>query len=209
MLKVDRVFIDVKGINGFSPLEEAVKDDNFEAVETLLEYGASVTEIYRVGNKILHWSLKGRPANPSILRLLIEYGAPVNRSNNFNLSPLHVSAEAGNSDTTAILLEAGASSSDYINAKCDPLRRTAVHLAVAAGSVETVKLLVQHGADVRAPDGNGLHALHIAISNGHLDVMEYLLLKTKGGGRMSANHRSRHACRQRFTSPPVTRTSMP
>ena len=47
--------------------------------------------------------------------------------------------------------------------------------AAANGNLECVKLLLDHGADIKAVDGNLDNALILATSNGHRDVVELLL----------------------------------
>lgn len=52
---------------------------------------------------------------------------------------------------------------------------TALHLAAAMGSLETMQVLVHYGADIMAPDRDGYTPLHIAAEAGQLAVVTYLL----------------------------------
>ena len=65
--------------------------------------------------------------------------------------------------------------------------RTALHRAAAKGDLAIVRALVNAGADVRATDVKLRTALHGAVKGGHVDTVEFLLLKVCGvcgpGGR--------------------------
>jgi len=58
-------------------------------------------------------------------------------------------------------------------------RETALHFAGRAGHLESVKLLIEAGADVRAEDSDGFTPAERARDNGHDDVVK--LLKAAGG----------------------------
>eukprot|EP00960_Hanusia_phi_P051983 761161-Hanusia_phi.AAC.3 len=58
----------------------------------------------------------------------------------------------------------------------DGLAKTALHLAVIAGSLETVRVLCQHGADLDQVDNFGCTALHMAAAMGNLEMTKMLLL---------------------------------
>ena len=53
--------------------------------------------------------------------------------------------------------------------------QTPLYIASSAGNVETVKFLVEHGADVTRECKGGGCALHIAAMNGHLSVVQFLV----------------------------------
>lgn len=53
--------------------------------------------------------------------------------------------------------------------------RSAIYWASAMGHTDTVKLLIKHGADVRAYDPWSYECLHIAAEHGHAEVVDLLL----------------------------------
>jgi ankyrin repeat protein len=69
------------------------------------------------------------------------------------------------------------------NPKCvsvrekDYLSATALHIAAKKGSKEIAEVLLIHGAEVNAKDGNGWTALHFAAEAGYKPVVELLLNK--------------------------------
>lgn len=57
---------------------------------------------------------------------------------------------------------------------------TPLHLAVIANELETVKILVEHGADINVMDNTSRTPLELAHDEGYDDIFEYL--KDKSGG---------------------------
>jgi ankyrin repeat protein len=53
--------------------------------------------------------------------------------------------------------------------------RTPLHEACAFGSIESMIVLMAHGADPHDPDSDGLSSLHHAVASGKADVVQYLL----------------------------------
>lgn len=80
----------------------------------------------------------------SIVRLLLLYGADVGKTDAFGRTALICAAGTfGNAEIVGLLLAAGAD----INAK-DSRGRTSLFVAASVGDESTVRLLLEHGADV-------------------------------------------------------------
>lgn len=105
---------------------------------------------------------------------LLQTGADVNGLNKFQRTALQV-AKLGNTDIFKALLEAGANP----NARDRILMLTVTHDAAREGFLETVRVLVDHGADVNLADENGNLPLHLAAKEGHLEVVKLLLELTE------------------------------
>jgi ankyrin repeat protein len=81
-------------------------------------------------------------------------------------------AKGGHTALCRRLLAAGAA----VNGAIGPHQVTPLMYAASSGSHHTVALLLEHGADVEAKNGNGSTALHMAISHGAgLETIELLL----------------------------------
>lgn len=52
---------------------------------------------------------------------------------------------------------------------------TPLLMAVAAGSVESARLFLESGADVRACTSEMKNCVHLAVENGHLEMVELLI----------------------------------
>ncbi len=120
-----------------------------------------------------------RAGNLDAVKSLIEGGVDPNSplSEKDPLTALHIAVgEAPNGEVfrqmAAFLLEKGADP----NAK-QILGGAPLHMAAAAGDVETSRLLLENEADVNIKDKRSITPLMAAACNGHLDELELLLDK--------------------------------
>ena len=58
-------------------------------------------------------------------------------------------------------------------------------LAVAAGRVESARIFLESGADVRACTSEMKHCLHLAVENGHLEMVQLLVEDSKAVENLS------------------------
>jgi ankyrin repeat protein len=70
----------------------------------------------------------------------------------------------------------------------DTLGWTAIHYAADSGSLECVKLLIEHNANINATTNKNETALFLATEQNHLDIVEYLaenncMLQTKAANK--------------------------
>ena len=70
--------------------------------------------------------------------------------------PIHYSCSSGHNDSIKLLLNI---SPDTINEQTNTLL-TPIYLACQYGSIETIKILISHGANIKLKDQNGLNCLH-------------------------------------------------
>ena len=61
-----------------------------------------------------------------------------------------------------------------------------IHLAATSGDLESVKLLIDNGADVKAPNKLNSTCLHGAAAIGHVEIMKLLL--SNGADPDAKNH---------------------
>lgn len=109
--------------------------------------------------------------NVQILALLVKHGADLRARDLDGRTLLH-SAVGGNAvDCARILirLQADTQAADYLTGA------TPLHIAAAAGLLESVHLLLSVGADCSSVDGLGCTPLHVAAKAGQAEVILELL----------------------------------
>lgn len=89
-------------------------------------------------------------------------------------TPLHLAAHYGHARIVALLLH---NNSPVDIRSANALANTPLHAAVAGRKPETVRLLVEAGADVNARQHGGWRPLHGAAANGDRALVEFLLAR--------------------------------
>jgi uncharacterized protein len=88
-------------------------------------------------------------------------------------APLHLAAAFAGPSAVKLLLEHGAHAHQYSQ---NPQHNQALHAAIALGdSEETIRLLLEAGADVNAVQAGGFTPLHQAAAAGRADLVRLLL----------------------------------
>ena len=149
-------------------LLEAVRTGDVAAIDALLDEGADVNAAGADGTTALHWAVY-RDDLPTVERL-IRAGAAVDHANRYGVRPLSLAVAGGQAGIAEVLLAAGA----------DPALPTAgeppILSAARTGSLDTVRLLVRHGADINAPETlRGQTALMWAAAEDHAAVVRTLV----------------------------------
>ncbi|MHC4519284.1 MAG: ankyrin repeat domain-containing protein [Planctomycetota bacterium] len=161
---------------GGTALDYAAEKGHKEVVELLIAKGADVSAKrtgYPAGNTPLHSAV--RTGHKDIIELLGDKGADVNAKNDDGQTPLDIALSRNRKEIVQLLLAKGATISS-------------IHVASQVGDFDTVKALLEQGADVNAQDGKGIRPLHYAIQAGHKELAELLIAsgadinsKNKGG----------------------------
>ncbi|XP_008546906.1 putative ankyrin repeat protein RF_0381 [Microplitis demolitor] len=181
-------------------LYSAIVNRNIEIVKYLLEMDAdvSLTAAYTHGNYggLTALDVAIELGLEDIIQLLLDHeSCDVNATAESGLTPLHFAALTNNFKIAKKLISKNATidvCSTYqsvrkptikIKVHSDMKRLngvTALQVAAIANSLEMVKLLVDHGADVNAHcknRGDGYSALHYAAMNNNSAMIEFLLSK--------------------------------
>jgi ankyrin repeat protein len=192
---------DVLPKSGLTPLLIASAMGRAKVAALLLDKGADPSVVATNGFTSLHYAARRRgPAAATIITALLAHGAKPNvrlkQPKPTAMSPngivfqgataLAFAADVNNIDAVKALVAGGADPLIPTEQNTSPLM-----LAAGAGTdvvrsrspaeravaIETVKFLVEHGADVNAAGQFGWTALHSATYQGLNDVIEYLVSK--------------------------------
>ena len=102
---------------------------------------------------------------------MIERGAELNIKDRFRVTPVIAAARCSKGIALKMLLDKGAD----INGRESLLGYTAIHEAVEQNCPENVILLVEAGADVNAPDYDGISPLALALDDKRIAMAKLLL----------------------------------
>jgi ankyrin repeat protein len=174
---------------GFTALSQAATNGNAHMVEALLKAGADANAFQAEGQSVLMTAAKA--GNPDAVKALLDHGAEVNTKESWRGQTALMWATAENHPAVVqVLVDHGAdvnavsSTFDFSGMKPKPgdvpmhFPRggfTALLFAARGGFTECAKILLDHGADIKAADPDGTSALVLAIINGHFDTAAFLL----------------------------------
>ena len=130
--------------DGLTALHLAAQAGNVEIVDLLIGAGANIEANTRIGDYTpLH--VASARGHLSVARSLLDAGAdPSAVTTSTGVTPLHLAAKGlGGQGTVALLLESGA----LVNAREAAAGQTPLMFAAAAGRTESVRALLEHGAD--------------------------------------------------------------
>ncbi|NWI34919.1 ASB3 protein, partial [Sula dactylatra] len=117
--------------------------------------------------------LAAREGNVKMLRKLIKQGYSIDVPDNRGWVPIHEAAAHNSGECLRLLIRA-APSDDYINSKTFE-GTSALHLSARHGSLESVRVLLEAGANPNDVTTEATTALFLAVENGHADVVKFLL----------------------------------
>ena len=162
---------------GGKALFAAIESDNAAMVRLLVEAGADVNAAEGFGgNTPLHEAVEG--GNAEIVQILVDAGADIEAEGFMGQTPLSLAAEEGASEIMQILLGQGADNGtpEGEDKQSPAIGSEALFTAIKKGDVETVRLLVEAGADVNAAEGFGGNTpLHEAVEGGNAEIVQILV----------------------------------
>jgi ankyrin repeat protein len=124
-------------------LIDAVKQNNREAIRTLLKAKVPVNAVAPDGTTALHWAVRANDLET--VRLLLPAGADVKLADRYGIPPLKLAAENGSASMIEILLKAGADPNTTM-----PTGETVLMTAAHTGKPDAVSMLLTHGAKPNA-----------------------------------------------------------
>ncbi|KAK2758606.1 hypothetical protein FQN54_003296 [Arachnomyces sp. PD_36] len=163
--------ISLKDKFGFTPLHIALTNGHMDVVQVLLDAGSDLTVRCADGYSLLHSACAS--GNLETVKLLVDLyrnnELDIEEQDGVGMSVLHSVAGFGFEEIGRVLIQNGANLTTRWQGK-PPL-----HIAAWAGRLSFVKLLVEKGADINAPDSDGRIALYYAAHKGHPAVVQYML----------------------------------
>ncbi|KAK0644132.1 hypothetical protein B0T16DRAFT_447877 [Cercophora newfieldiana] len=169
-----------------TPLHRAAAMGNVAVVSTILERSTADLDFYGIDppdrrgrTPIWHACASGEH---EVVEVFLRYQVDLNHRDNDNMSALEAACRGGHSRIVNRLIQAGAeivSPGDWVNVS----RMTAIQLAALSGDVDTIQVLLDHGARAgritvfHEPDSgltSGVTALLIAVANGWSDCVRLL-----------------------------------
>ena len=156
-----------------SPLADAARRNDVEAVRALLKQGADVNAAQGDGMTALHWAAVN--GNGEVGRILVRAGANVEAATRLgDYTPLHLASKAGHADMVRLLVEAGGD----VSAVTTTGGATPIHFAAGGGSAEAVRILLDHGADGNAKEAvRGQTPLMFAAASNHVETVQLLVAR--------------------------------
>jgi ankyrin repeat protein len=184
LLECNASAINARNTDGLAPIHIASIQGNFETVRLLLEHKASTAGSGHWGQLPLHYAAKR--GHTEVCELLLEYGK------NSQPGPILrlLGAESDISSTTlnkftafALAVDAGqveVAEMFMRKWKVSPKSRDGYkvllfHKTVKVGNCQMAKLFLDYGAPVDMKGDSNERALHIAVENGHADIVGLLL----------------------------------
>jgi uncharacterized protein len=159
--------------NGGTALVDAVKNQDAEAVRSLLKQHVDVNAPEADGTTALHWA--AHYGDLETVDALLSAGANVTALNRYGATPLSEAVRVGGAPLIEKLIKAGADPNTLVTAQAE----TVLMKASRDGNIEAVKVLLEHGAEVNAKENfRGQTAVMWAAAEGHADIVS--LLATKG-----------------------------
>lgn len=152
-----------------SPVAEAARQGDRQAVQALLQQGLDVNGWGTDGTPALHWAV--RVNDQDLVDVLLAAGADVKGANRYGQAPIHVAVQYRHVGGVRRLLDAGADI-ETADASGEP----PLLLATRLGALDVVEELLAHGAQVDARDlAYGQSALMLAVREEHSGLVQRLL----------------------------------
>lgn len=165
---IDKVNINVQDEEeGYTPLMNAIRGREIEAVKILLEHKADVTKIKdNSGRNAFFWA--AALDELEMLKLFEKYNPDFNTVDNNGSTVLFYTGEH---ETIDYLLKNGTD----INKKNKSGRTPLIQHSLAYENQDLVKFLIEKGADINAQDNEGLTTLMFAVKTDTVKIIDICL----------------------------------
>lgn len=160
----------------FTPLHAACRGGNVEIVKKMVNENGDIFARGPNDETSLHYATINGSEN--CVRYLIEQRIDVHARTSNGFTAVHYASRDGQINLLKVLFECGGDLLAEVNEGSTYSKWTPIHFAASAyhEKVNCVKFLVENGVDVNlASKGDGATALQIAVRNGSLNLLRYLV----------------------------------
>ncbi|XP_014233513.2 ankyrin-3-like [Trichogramma pretiosum] len=178
------VKVDARDYEGWTPLHEAIANDNINLVEILLRRGARPNIVDKQGSTPLHYSCKRDINNENMAKMIFQICdekhqmVQVDAQDNEGRTPLHEAIDKGNIKLVEILLRRGARLNLADNKKITPLHAICKRKNGDDGLLKRffeINDELNQLVEVDAKNEEGSTPLHLALSHGCKKMNQLLL----------------------------------
>jgi ankyrin repeat protein len=169
--QLDQLF-NAPGPDGQLPIHSAVESGNLEVLDLLLDNGADPDVEGKDGRPPLHYAIVSG-TEMMVSRLLRSQAANLDKEYAGEQTALGLAVSHRQLGIVKLLLEHGARPD--IPSKFGPRKGAPLHMAIAIGALDIMKVLVEAGASDSSPDDLGHTPLVTASHAGQVEVVKYLL----------------------------------
>lgn len=159
---------------GYSPLHIAVRNKDLDLVNELIRRGANVLKqesrhkktplhliaIRKIDNEILHSVYLADELSNALLSAHIETNNATNPVCDTGVSHFHIACFFNHKEAINFFINAGVPINHVTEIGCTPL-----HFAIKSSSVDAIKILLSHGADMSLKDATGISSLDLLVQN--------------------------------------------
>ncbi|MDY3195903.1 MAG: ankyrin repeat domain-containing protein [Paracholeplasma sp.] len=166
--------VNIKNAKGELPIHIAASKADVEMMKLLVENGSNVDELTNRGESVLHYAIRSNQVEflKYTLQLSSRFSSETDNQGN---TLLHVASGYGLSNITEYLLE----SMHNPHLKNERLETPLFH-AIKSGSIETISLLLNHGAYVNLKNRFGESISDIASQSDSIGVKELIETHLQG-----------------------------
>ncbi|OQV12510.1 Transient receptor potential cation channel subfamily A member 1 [Hypsibius exemplaris] len=160
---------------GKTLLHHAAENGHALTVDLLIQRGCDIAAKEAEGNTALHLAAIGDHLN--VVQTLIALNAPKCAMNNLLETPMHISIRFSSIRSLECIINACVAAAGTCKLVNMPgwHGKTPLHVACLMNSLESVKLLIAHGADPLLGCKSGTSGYHVAAARSADDVLHYLL----------------------------------
>ncbi len=162
-------------INGNSSLSYAASFGYPQLAWLLCSYGAKTETLEKDQSPMIISAFYG---DNDIIKILLEFAADVNVTDDFGFTPLIIAAQKGHLETVKLLVENGAN----LEIKNDQ-KLNALKMAVYKGNADIVEYLLENGAYVNEKEKGLVSVFSIAENKGNAEILSLLKEKSSIGNK--------------------------